>query len=245
MKINQKLTLIASLMAVSGIAAADLTNGPDPYATGYGFDTPTEAAWGGWNRGDAGTLYAEWDSFVDSSYPGTRTAAPDIGSAGTSNAYLGWNAGTFVAGSGNLYSFSVVEKFAATIAGSVAAGPLRAALQFETWGMPADYSSILLNGVAPTFTAQTFDDTNYLSSFGNVELIQYLAYWDLSAAASSYVFTFSSKEPSLSLGQVALDIGPNTASGPVSSVPLPAAVWMFGTGFMGMLGLSRRKGLQA
>ncbi|WP_446810655.1 hypothetical protein ACH50O_03495 [Methylomonas sp. 2BW1-5-20] len=105
MKINQKLTLIASLMAVSGIAAADLTNGPDPYATGYGFDTPTEAAWGGWNRGDAGTLYAEWDSFVDSSYPGTRTAAPDIGSAGTSNAYLGWNAGTFVSRLGQFVQF--------------------------------------------------------------------------------------------------------------------------------------------
>jgi hypothetical protein len=245
MKYAHQLTLIAGLMAVSGIAAADLTNGPDPYAAGYGFDTPTEAAWGGWNRGDVGTLYAEWDSFVDSSYPGTRTAAADVGSSGTSSAYLGWNAGTFAAGSGNLYSFSVTEQFTAALTAPLSSGPLRAALQFETWGVQMDYDTILLNGVAPTHVTQTYLDSAYESSFGAVELVQYLAYWDLPLSTSSYVFNFNSDGHSLSLGQVALDIGPNTASGPVSSVPLPAAVWMFGAGFMGMLGLGRRKGLQA
>ncbi|MBD9363418.1 PEP-CTERM sorting domain-containing protein [Methylomonas fluvii] len=246
MKYLHQSTLIASLLAVSGIANADYTNDPDPYAAGYGFDTPSEAAWGGWDRGDTGTLYAEWDTFVDSSYPGTRTAAPDVGSAGTTDANIGWNAGTFAAGSGNLYSFSVIEEFAATIAGSVASGPLRAVLQFETWGIPADYSSILLNGVAPTFTAQTFYDTSYPSSFGAVPFEQYLAYWDLSDAASVYQFTFSSDDPSLSLAQVALDIGPNAAGAdPVTSVPLPAAVWLFGAGLMGLLGLNRKKGLAA
>ncbi|OAI28562.1 hypothetical protein [Methylomonas koyamae] len=236
-----QLTLIAGLMAASGIARADLTNGPDPYAAGKGFDAPHEAAWGGWNRGDTGTLYAEWDTFVDSSYAGTRTAAPDVGSAGASDAYLSWNSGTFAAGSGNLYSFSVIEQFAANIAGSVASGPLRAVLQFETVGTLADYASILLNGIAPTFTSQTFYDSSYPSSFGNVPLEHYLAYWDLPEAAASYQFTFSSAEHSLSLGQVALDIGPNSA--PVSGVPLPAAVWMFGAGLMALLGVNRKKGL--
>lgn len=60
-----KLATLATLLAASP-AFADFTNGPDPYAAGYGFDTPTEASWGGWNRGDANTIYAEWDTFVDS-----------------------------------------------------------------------------------------------------------------------------------------------------------------------------------
>jgi hypothetical protein len=243
MKTAQKLTLIAGLLAVSGSASADLTNGPDPYAAGYGFDTPSEASWGNWNRGDADTLYAEWDSFVDDSYPGIRTAAPDVGSAGTTDANIGWNAGTFAAGSGNLYSFSVTENFTASLSGSTNNEPLRAALQFETWGIQMDYNSLLLNGVAPTFTTQTFYDDDYESSFGPVELVQYLAYWDLSGPASNYLFSFNSAGHSLSLGQVAIDIGPN--SGPVSSVPLPAAVWLFGAGFMGLLGLNRKKGLAA
>lgn len=245
MKHLHQSTLIASLLAVAGIANADYTNNPDPYAAGYGFDTPSEAAWGGWDRGDTGTLYAEWDTFVDSSYPGTRTAAPDVGSAGTSNANLAWNSGTFVAGSGNLYSFSVVENFVASLSGSTS-GATRAVLQFETWGVEANYSSILLNGEAPTYTAQTYYDPAYDSSFGAVALVQYLAFWDLPTAAASYQFTFASAEPSLSLGQVAIDIGPLTTSGgPISNVPLPAAVWMFGTGLMSLLYANRRNSLAA
>ncbi|OQW78660.1 MAG: exosortase [Proteobacteria bacterium ST_bin11] len=243
MKTVKKLTLIAGLLAVSGSASADLTNGPDPYATAYGFDTPTEAAWGGWTRGDTGTLYAEWDTFVDSSYPGTRTAAPDVGSAGTTDANIGWNAGTFAAGSGNLYSFSVTQRFTASLSGSTNNEPLRAALQFETWGVQMDYNSLLLNGVAPTFATQTFYDDGYESSFGPVELVQYLAYWDLSGPASNYLFSFNSAGHSLSLGQVAIDIGPSTA--PITAVPLPAAVWLFGAGLMGFLGLNRKKHLAA
>lgn len=243
MKKTHQLTLIAGLVAASGIAHADLTNGPDPYAAGLGFDAPHEADWGGWTRGDAGTLYAEWDTFLDDSYPGTRTAAADVGSAGTSDANVAWNAGTFKAGSGNLYSYSVIEQFAANLAGSVSAGPLRAVLQFETIGTLADYASILLNGIAPTFTSQTFYDPSYPSSFGNVPLEQYLAYWDLPEATASYQFTFSSAESSMSLSQISIDIGPNT--GPISAVPLPAAVWMFGAGLMAVLGVNRKKGLAA
>lgn len=233
MKTTHKLTLIAGLLAVSGTAAADLTNGPNPYAASFGFDTPAEAAWGGWNRGDAGTLYAEWDNFVDSSYPGLFTAAPDVGQLDGSDAVIGWNPGTFAAGSGNLYSFSVVEQFTATVAGSVGSGPLRAVLQFETWGTPADYASILLNGETPTFAASTFMQNDYPSSFGAVPLEQYLVYWDLSSATASYQFNFSSAESSMSLAQVAVDIGP-------APVPLPAAAWLLASGLLGLIGLGRR-----
>lgn len=231
----QQLTLAAGLLTASGLASADILNGPNPYASGFGFDKPQEASWGEWTRGDAGTLYAEWDTFVDSTYPGTRTAAPDIGSAGITDANLSWNAGTFAAGSGNLYSFSVPEHFTASLTGSVTSGPVRAALQFETWGVQADYSTITLNGLAPTFSDDTYFQANYESSFGAVDLVQHLAYWDLDAPAANYQFSFGSAEPSLSLGQVALDVGSITA------VPVPAAIWMFIAGLMSMLGLNRRK----
>jgi len=235
MKTIQQLTLAAGLLTVSGLVAADIVNGPNPYGSGFGFDKPNEASWGEWTRGDAGTLYAEWDSFVDASYPGVRTAAPDVGSAGITGAYLGWNAGTFAAGSGNLYSFSVPEQFSASLTGSVAPGPVRAVLQFETWGIEADYSTITLNGIAPTFSDDSYFQANYASSFGPVDLVQHLAYWDLDAPVASYVFSFGSTEPSLSLAQVALDVGSITA------VPVPAAMWMFIAGLMSMLGLNRRK----
>jgi len=233
MKHTQQLTLFAGLLAVSTLASADITNGPNPYAAGFGFDTPAEAAWGGWNRGDAGTIYAEWDTFVDNSYAGTRTAAPDIGQSGAGNVNLSWNAGTFAAGSGNLYSFSVPETFTASLTATAGSEPVRAVLQFETWGVQMDYSAILLNGLAPTYSAQTFYDAAYASSFGAVELVQHLVYWDLEQAAAQYLFSFGSAEHSMSLAQVAVDIGP-------APVPLPTAAWLLGSGLLGLTGLSRR-----
>jgi hypothetical protein len=88
----QRLTLAAGLLAAVGPAWADIARGPDPYGAGFGLDKPDAAPWGRWTRGDAGTLYAEWDNFSDASHGGAadRTAAPDLGSFGTSSAWLGW-----------------------------------------------------------------------------------------------------------------------------------------------------------
>ncbi|HNR10631.1 hypothetical protein [Nitrosomonas sp. H1_AOB3] len=44
------------LVGLSGQAAADISNSPNPYDAGYGFDTPDEAGWGGWMRGGASPL---------------------------------------------------------------------------------------------------------------------------------------------------------------------------------------------
>ncbi|MBS3965274.1 MAG: VPLPA-CTERM sorting domain-containing protein [Methylomonas sp.] len=226
------LTLITGLLAITATAKADLTHGPNPYAAGYGFDTPTEASWSIWNRGDVGTLYAEWDTFVDASFPGLRTAAPDVGQFGTAHTHMTWNAGVFRAGSGNLYSFTVPQRYTATLTPTAPlAGPVRAALQFETWGIEMNYASLLLNGLAPTFSAPTYTEGSYQTSFGPVTLVQYLAYWDLPGAATSYQFSFNSPAHQ-SLAQVAIDIGP---------VPLPGAIWMFGAGLSGLLAFNRRR----
>jgi hypothetical protein len=236
MQKSNRIILLAGLMSTAGLAQADVVNGPDPYAAGYGFDLPNEAAWGGWNRGDAGTLYAEWDNFSDASYGSgsDRTAAPTAGSSGTSDAYLSWNAGTFSAGSGNLYSFSVAESFQAHLIGSTGPGPLRIALQTEEWGTPIDTASVLLNGTAPTFSSVTYSEPAYPSSFGEVALTQRLFYWDLASAPASFLLAFSSAESSLSLAQVAVDVGP------VAAVPVPAAIWLMGSALAGMGMVGRR-----
>lgn len=235
---KRKLATLAALLAASP-AFADVTNGPDPYAAGFGFDTPTEASWGGWTRGDAGTIYAEWDTFLDNSYPGTRTAAPDVGSSGTSDANIGWNNGTFPAGSGNLYSFSVDEVFQVNLTGSVPSGPVRAVLQTEGWGTDFDLATVLLNGIAPTVSTITFQDPAYNSSFGVVTLTQRLFTWDLASAPTSFSFGFESDGHSMSLAQVAVDI----AAAPVPE-PETYAMLMAGLGLVGWQVRRRHKTAQ-
>lgn len=231
-----KLATLAALLAASP-AFADTTNGPNPYAAGLGFDTPTEATWGGWNRGDAGTSYAEWDNFVDATYAGTRTAAPDAGSSGVSNAHIGWNNGTFMAGSGNLYSFSVGEVFQVSLAGTSATGAMRAVLQVETWGNTID--SMLLNGLAPTFTQTTFSGLVMTDAVGEVDLKQTLYYWDLTAMPANYVFDFTAPVHT-TVAQIAVDI----AAAPVPE-PETYAMLAAGLGLVGWQVRRRNKAAQA
>ena len=229
---KRKLATLAALLAASP-AFADTTNGPDPYAAGFGFDTPTEASWGGWTRGDANTLYAEWDTFIDSTFPGTRTAGADIGASGTSDAKLGWNNGTFAAGSGNLYNFGAAEIFQVIATGGPASGSVRAVLQTESWGTEFDLSSILLNGMAPTSSAITFTDPAYESTFGVVTLTQRLFIWDMTSTTGSYTFDLASTGPHMSLAQVAIDIA-------AAPVPEPETYAMLAAG-LGLVGWQVRR----
>lgn len=236
MKTSIKLAGMIAALCSSAAVWADNTNAPDPYAAAYGFDKPHEAVWGGWTRGVGDTLYAEWDTFVDASFPGARTAAPDVGSYGADQVHATWNAGTFAAGSGNLYSFSVTEKFTFNLTDAVAiAGPVRAVLQTEGWGVGIDASTVLLNGVAPTKANITFVNPSYDSSFGPVALTQTLYYWDLASAPTNYAFSFSSEGHSMSLAQVAVDVGSVTA------VPEPESYALMAAGLAVMAVVSRRR----
>lgn len=207
----QAIILMSGLLAAAGPLFADTSTGPDPYATGYGFTTPELADWGGWRRGDAGTLYAEWDVFDDQSHGEAtdRSAAPDLGSAGLSSAWLGWNAGTFATGSGNLYSFSVPEAFSVELAGTLPAAPVRVALQVETQGHVLNPDSFTLNGALPDRNERTYRDEAYPSPMGPTDLVHRLLVWELPAPPDSFAFSFAfaSDEPHLSLTQVAVDVG--------------------------------------
>ena len=227
-----RLAALALLVPWPLPAAADRLNGPDPYAPGYGFDRPEEAEWGGWTRGAAGTLYAEWDVFRDDSHGAAkdRSAAPDVGSSGTTSAWLGWNAGTFITGTLNLYSFTVPETFDVHVAGTAAGAPLRVALQVESQeeqgqGVALDPSSFLLNGAKPRELAQTFRKDGVASPVGPVQLVQRRVLWDVPVppADGDFVFAFSSKGPHLSLTQVAVDIGPPPEASPPPAPTPPAA----------------------
>ncbi len=227
-----RCSIAAVALCAATLSYADTANGPDPYADGFGFDTPAEAGWG-WGRYDTGSIYAEWDTFAGS---GTGTA-PDVGVSGTPLATLGWNAGTFAASSGNLYNFTGLERFQVNIDGSSgsAVGPVVVGLQVETWGINIGHDSsnslipgsILLNGHAPDSAAVTYFDDAHPSSFGETALYQNLFLWSLDGPVDNYVFDLAGG-PHLSLAQLAVDIG-NPAP-----VPVPAAAWLLGSGLAGL-----------
>jgi hypothetical protein len=268
---NPKTVLALALAAVAAGAHADITHGPNPYAPGLGFDAPNEAAWGGWSRGEPGTLYAEWDTFIDRTHagPNDRTSAPDRGKANLRDGWMGWGIGNFTAGSGNLYSFTQdPQRFRPTVVGSTAPGPLKVALQIETWGNTllspgepiigtdgkvkpyAGANTVFLNGQAPTSLERTYSKPDQPTSFGSMPLYQYLALWDLPQAAANdrYDFAFDTKIHT-ALAQVAIDIGPlaraPTLPQPPAVIPLPPAVALLASALASMGLIGRRRALPA
>ncbi len=219
--------LIAGLLAVANSAWADIAHGPNPYDPGYGFDTPDEATWGAWTRGDTGTLYAEWDNFAS----GGLSTSPDAGSYGTILATFGWNIGTAPDGDQNLANASANLALYADLEGTVVTGPIRVAMQLETLGTGMDYDNVLLNGLEPTQISWPYAEE--LSE--HRALLQTLILWDLPSTPAGELFSFDlTATAGTAISQVTLDVGP-------AAVPLPAAVWLFGSALAGMAVVTRRR----
>lgn len=199
-----RIIISFSLVCLSGQVVADISNSPNPYDPGYGFDTPNEAGWGGWTRGDINTLYAEWDIISDASYgeSNDQTTAPDVGTYNVADAYLGWNPGLISTSTGNLISPVITQEFNISISpASLFISPLIVALQVETWG--GEPAVPLVNGLAASSWTRTFTSTS--ASVTGHDLNQYLGLWHFTYTINEFKFDLISP-PFVSLAQVAVDI---------------------------------------
>lgn len=229
----KKIALAVSMFAVMQ-AQADVVNGIDPYAAGYGFDTPAEASLG-WLRGDADTLYAEWDVFGRTS----PNHLGDVAAAGNT-AYVR-TAPTIVSGSQNLYAFGGDHKFKIAVdTSSIAkAGNRKVALQIETIGNTIKENTFSIKNaqgvaVSPFSVVKTYQGKAE-SSFGTTDLTSWMLVWndiDVANFANFSIEGISAVHSSLT--QIALDIGN------VSEVPVPAAAWLFGSALLGLAGIKRK-----
>lgn len=246
-KLTLLLLLAAGLTGQSGLASADIANSPNPYSVGYGFDYPQQAVWGGWSRGDAGTVYAEWDTF---NFDGQLLA----GSYGLTNAQFGWDGGTSIDGNGNLANDTDSIFAYADIQGSVAQASeqvVRVALQLEAWvadGGGVDYDNIWLNGLTPTFLSLTDTGNSIVVDSIEYALYQSLVIWDLDFAPADDLYLFDlSAAAGTRIAQVAIDMAAVAQGAPISevpvAVPLPGAVWMFTSALFGMLVVRRKSPL--
>jgi len=197
------------------------------------FQTPDSNTngWGGWTRGDVGTLYAEWDNF--NTYPTDST--PDVGSFNTTSSSITETTGAaFITngGFGNIYSPTVATDFDIFINGALASGPVQVAVQLFTIG--AEYGLFQLNGQSADSVIETRRES--IVAFGQPTFsVDTLLLWNLTdIPASGFNFDLSAAASSMSLAGISFDIG-STAP-----VPLPAAAWMLLSGILGMGFFGRR-----
>lgn len=217
-------SLTLAMFALYGsFCQGDTSIGIDPYAANGGFDRPPEAAWGGWQRCSNGTLYAEWDKFVDASF-GTSddyTAAPNsssesVASCGTSSAWLAWATNApnpmFAYSNGNyVYNLSnggqggkTAYRIEAT--GGLTQGHTRVVLQIETRSYAIPEETLNLNGIKPTASAIKLEQDTTISGRA-AKVYHQLVVWNLAQAPEAIRIGFEAKEHTV-LQLIALDAGP-------------------------------------
>jgi len=92
-------------------------------------------------------------------------------------------------------------------------------LDFSGWVMRLGGSEDYNLGTQQNIASYTFDGTNYTLDY----------YWDLSDNGNNPLGSLEVYDYHLHL------------EGVVSSVPIPAAAWLFGSGLLGLVGMARRK----
>lgn len=217
------------------------------HAAPVAFQNPAQANWGSWSRGASGTAFAGWENF-DAFLPGGFPIAlpddtPDQGASGVTQAVLfPNNEGAFITGSGaggNIYSFSDINDFDVLLqpTNTQPLGPVTVALQISVLGTDISHASIKLNGVAwserRVLATGTAGAPGGSGGSGTGVDNEYLYLWrdftrDL--ATEPYFFDLTAAGSSNSLDALFVDVGPFTATPPVSpppsSVPLPASGWL-------------------
>lgn len=206
------LGALSGCMALGSVTQAATTVWDASLDPGDGFGGRTSV----WALNDAGTAWAEWNMF-DS----LNDSTPDVGSFGPAPQTVQELTGTaFLTGGGNIYSYAGATSFAAVLTtDDPQPGTRDVVLRLGTLGTALDLGSILLNGEQPDVADLLH--TEALGGPGGAEE-ERLFIWNAIANTTSWQFEFSSIEHAMSLDQAAL------YAGPLTPVPLPAGVWLFG-----------------
>lgn len=222
------------------------------FAASTSFQDPATSTWGGWNRGDFGTVYVHWEEFGDDDGMGgfnqTNDLSPDAGFSGSValGHHITHNPGAFVTGGGlggNIYTFSDTADFTTytqvagppgTIGGG---GPVTVALQIANAGTDLDLSSVVLDvgGVATAADSVTLLSSGSAGGPFGGSTWERLFLWTIGSDLGFYQFDYNALSSSLSLDAVSIDIGP------AAVVPVPAAAWLLGSALIGLIGVGRRK----
>jgi hypothetical protein len=204
---------------------------PRPYlpADGFTVEDGPDITWGGWNRGDAGTIWAEWDTFYEDA-PGSRMASADDGQggsgmSGTSSATISWNEGTFKAASGNLFNFTGPEgsTYQINIDVSGLSGINQVAMQVEQFApLEAEWNAaqdgydisgpwtLSLDGGAAMdrdVFAFTYADRYPYDFFPDYELFMGILLWNVDLTGVDTLTIDFDNPVHTSFAQVAIDIG--------------------------------------
>jgi hypothetical protein len=206
----------------------------------------------GWMRGDGNTTYQEWDEFTVAQGPSN---APDVADNNTngSASLTQTETGDFTAAPpiigpflttnpsdpNNIYSFDVATAFVVDVPEFGNTGNFtRVMAQFETAGTEIEYSNLLLGGAAPDYTeevSRTVEMGGDPMNPTTLDVVEYLAIWDLADNPSSLNVTFNAAGTSMSLREVAIDTANQStafaalpSSGSNAGVPEPSTVVALG-----------------
>lgn len=211
----------------------------------------TQAVWdvnftpSGWTRGvTPGSLYAEWNIFNDNIPGGNiQDTTPDVANFGGGTYRLEELTGAaFLTSGGNIYSPVAPTAFELTV-GNMGGAPsdirdvylrLGSVGAFDT-AMNRSFTNFLLNGTSGTYSL-LYNET-VVGGFGGNE-VEALVSWLGVPNASSFRLTWNAVGSSVSLDQLSIDIGPGRSPAPI---PVPGAVYLFGSGIIGLATMARRK----
>ncbi|MCP9452889.1 MAG: hypothetical protein NNA23_09420 [Nitrospira sp.] len=211
----------------------------------------TQAVWdvnftpAGWTRGvTPGSLYAEWNVFNDDIPGGNiQDTTPEVANFGGGTYRLEELTGTaFLTSGGNIYSIGFPTEFVFTT-GNMGGEPsdirdvyLRVGSlgRFDST-LNASFTNFLLNGIGGTYSVLYTETIS--GGFGGSE-VEALVSWLGVPNASSFRITWNAVGSAVSLDQLSIDIGPGRSPEPI---PVPGAVYLFGSGIIGLATMARRK----